>query len=128
MSWNAPAPVFRWISMAHDRPYLRRAARPRLTTVNRGRGSASGRLDGVVDGLHAAHAVLEDERVDGVLRLAAASGRRPLQVEHVVCEHRLELPGRRREIAEQLGEDLPDAVLAAVDLLVHDEDRVLGVV
>jgi len=36
---------------------------------------SSGWLDGVVNCLHAAHAVLEDERVDGVLRLAAASDR-----------------------------------------------------
>jgi hypothetical protein len=36
---------------------------------------SSGWLDGVVNCLHTAHAVLEDERVDGVLRLAAASDR-----------------------------------------------------
>jgi hypothetical protein len=36
---------------------------------------SSGWLDGVVNCLHAAHAVLEDERVDGVLRLAAAADR-----------------------------------------------------
>jgi len=58
------------------------------------RRSASGRLDGVEDGLYADHAVLEDERVDGVVGLAAASGRLPLQVEHVVGENGLELPGR----------------------------------
>ena len=63
-------------------------------------------MDGVDDGLHADHAVLEDKRVDTVLDLAPASGRFPLQVEHVVGEHRLELPLSLRDVAEQLGEDL----------------------
>lgn len=44
-------------------------------TLDTERQPSSGWLDGVVNCLHAAHAVLEDERVDGVLRLAAASDR-----------------------------------------------------
>jgi hypothetical protein len=69
-------------------------------------------LDGVDHGLHADHAVLEDERVDAVLDLAAASGRLSLQVQHIVGEHRFQVPGRLGDVTEQLSEDLPGAVLA----------------
>ena len=41
---------------------------------------------------------------------------------------RVELPLRLRDVAEQQGEDLPGPVLAAVDLLLRDEDPVVGVI
>ena len=50
---------------------------------------AQGLLDRVDDGLHADHAVLEDEGVDAVLDLAAATGGLPLQVEDIVGEDRI---------------------------------------
>ena len=62
---------------------------------------ASSRLDGVDDGLHADHAVREDERVDAVLDLAGAAGRLPPEVRHVVGERGLRLPLRLRDVLTQ---------------------------
>jgi hypothetical protein len=85
-------------------------------------------LHGVDDGLHADLAVLEDEGVDAVVDLVPTALGAPLQVEHVLREHGFEVPLRLRHIGQQLGEHLPGAVLAAVDLLLHHQDRVVGVV
>src|SRR6185369_2268884 len=73
--------------------------------------------------------VPEDERVDPVLDLGRGGRRGPLQEEHVaVVDLRRQRPVRVGHVGEQLGERLPDAVLAPLDAVRGDEDRVVGVV
>src|SRR5206468_5665594 len=90
---------------------------------------SASRLQGVADGLDPDEAVAEDEGVDGVLDPVAAALGPPLQEQDVVLvESGLEVPGRLGDLAEELGERLADAVLAAEHTGRGDEDGVVAVV
>src|SRR5919106_4752595 len=88
---------------------------------------SAGWLQGVADGLDPNEAVAEHEGVDGVLDAVAAALGAPLQEQDVVLEDGgLEVPGRLRDLAEDAGECLADAVLAAEDAGRGDEDGVVA--
>ena len=90
--------------------------------------SGSG-LQGVADGQDPDEAVAEDEGVDAVLDPVAAALGAPLQEQDVVLvDGGLDVPGGLRDLAEELGERLADAVLAALDACWGDEDGVVAVV
>src|SRR5207342_1533321 len=86
-------------------------------------------LQRVPNRLHPDLPVPEDERVDPVLDLGRGGRRGPLQEEHVaVVDLRRQRPVRVGHVGQQLGEPLADAVLASLNPVRGDEDRVVGVV
>src|SRR4029450_3326760 len=90
---------------------------------------SAGRLEGVADGRDPDEAVAEHEGVDGVLDAVAAALGAPFQKEDVVLVGGgLEVAGGLRDLAEELGEGLADAVLAAEHAGLGDEDGVVAVV
>jgi hypothetical protein len=86
-------------------------------------------LQRVADRLHPDEAVAEHEGVDAVLHAGRGGVRGPFQEQDVaLVDLGLQIPGRVRDVREQLGERRPDALLTTQDAGRADEDGVVGVV